>query len=202
MTPARPAARMMEGWNRDHDHRKRHHRLADGRRGCRPAAGTTDSGPAPLLPRLFHAHQPTVEGRRGWVGGTLSRMDAATELTGTYLQRVPPIHPRRPSQADTQKRRLGFGFGFGFGFGSGPRPRLYRDGRAQPGPSRHRPYPEQHQPHKRQKPGRSRAFAYLPAGSRRIPRQARWISAWRTGWRDVPCAGRPSYARLHGRHGS
>jgi hypothetical protein len=55
---------------------------------------------------------------------------------------------------------------------------------------------------KRQKPGQGRAFAVLPAGSRRIPRQARWISAWRTGWRDVPCAGRPSYARLRGRHGS
>lgn len=54
----------------------------------------------------------------------------------------------------------------------------------------------------RQKPGRSRAFAWSPAGSRGSPRQARWISAWRTGWRDGPCADRPSYARLRGRRGS
>ncbi len=32
--------------------------------------------------------------------------------------------------------------------------------------------------------------------------QTRWISAWRTGSRDGPCADRPSYARLRGRHGS
>jgi hypothetical protein len=114
------------------------------------------------------------------------------------LQRVPTIHPRRPSQANTQSRRSGSGPGPG----SGPRPRLYRGSRSQPSPSRPRPCPGQHRTHKRQKPGRGRAFAVLPAGSRRIPRQARWISAWRTGWRDGPCADRPSYARLHGRHGS
>ena len=34
------------------------------------------------------------------------------------------------------------------------------------------------------------------------PGQPPAINAWRTGWRDVPCADRPSCARLHGRHGS
>ncbi len=210
MTPARAAARMMDERNRGRDHRKRHHRLAHARRGCRPAAGTTDSRPPGAHPRfasLFPAHQPTVEGRRGWVGGTLSRMDAATELTRMYLQRVPTIHPRRPSQANAQSRCLGFGF-------------RYRamateevEGTATATAAEHGsalrglfPAPctalGNAASHKRQKPGRSRAFAVLPAGSRRIPRQARWISAWRTGWRDVPCADRPSYARLHGRHGS
>ncbi len=69
---------------------------------------------SPVLPRFSPAHQPTVEGRRRWVGGILSRMDAATELTRMYLQRVPTIHPRRPSQANAQSRWFGFGFGFGY----------------------------------------------------------------------------------------
>ena len=34
-------------------------------------------------------HRKTVEGGGLWVHGTLSAMDGATELTGTYLQRVP-----------------------------------------------------------------------------------------------------------------
>ncbi len=114
------------------------------------------------------------------------------------LQRVPTIHPRRPSQANAQSKRCGCGFGRSV-LCYGSRAQL---GSTSPAPAGLDPALNGIAPHKRQKPGRGRAFAYLPAGSRRIPRQARWISAWRTGWRDVPCAGRPSYARLHGRHGS
>jgi NAD-dependent dihydropyrimidine dehydrogenase PreA subunit len=36
------------------------------------------------------------KGRRGWVCGGMSRMDAATELTWTYLQRPPQTRTRRP----------------------------------------------------------------------------------------------------------
>ncbi|WP_448135514.1 hypothetical protein [Stenotrophomonas rhizophila] len=38
---------------------------------------------------VFLGHRKTVEGGGLWVHGTLSAMDGATELTGTYLQRVP-----------------------------------------------------------------------------------------------------------------
>ena len=55
---------------------------------------------------------------------------------------------------------------------------------------------------KRQKPGRSRAFAFPSSGPPKEPNQAQQISAWRTGWRGGPCADRPSYARLRGRRGS
>jgi len=39
----------------------------------------------------------SVEGRYGWVGGTLHRMDAVAEPTRTYLRRVPPTQPYRPN---------------------------------------------------------------------------------------------------------
>ena len=193
--------------------------------GCRPAAGTTDSkspGARPVLPCSSHAHQPTVEGRRGWVGGTLSRMDAATELTrvralclrGTALQA--PERPaasgwagprsgtcsvsRQPTRAGLARpmcRAGALALALAVSVTFGGAAAAAEHGSALPPPAL-----TDIAPQKRQKPGRGRAFAVLPAGSRRIPRQARWISAWRTGWRDVPCAGRPSYARLHGRHGS
>lgn len=53
---------------------------------------------------------------------------------------------------------------------------------------------------KRQKPGNA---GLLKQSSQQAgTQQTRWISAWRTGSRDGPCADRPSYARLHGRRGS
>jgi hypothetical protein len=53
---------------------------------------------------------------------------------------------------------------------------------------------------KRQKPGMAGLLKRAPR--RTGTQQTRWISAWRTGSRDGPCADRPSYARLRGRHGS
>lgn len=53
---------------------------------------------------------------------------------------------------------------------------------------------------KRQKPGNAGLLKQRPR--RTGAQQTRWISAWRTGSRDVPYADRPSYARLHGRRGS
>lgn len=78
-------------------------------------------------------------------------------------------------------------------------------GRSRPAParattrrvSRHRPVSPGH---KRRKPGRSRAFAYTcrrPGPPDRVR-----ISAWRTGSRGGPCAGRPSCARPRARRGS
>ncbi|MBB4757593.1 hypothetical protein FHT15_002280 [Xanthomonas campestris] len=55
-------------------------------------------------------------------------------------------------------------------------------------------------PPKRQKPGMAGLLKQAPR--RTGAQQTRWISAWRTGSRDGPCADRPSYARLRGRHGS
>lgn len=55
-------------------------------------------------------------------------------------------------------------------------------------------------PPKRQKPGMAGLLKWAPR--RTGTQQTRWISAWRTGSRDGPCADRPSYARLRGRHGS
>ncbi len=55
-------------------------------------------------------------------------------------------------------------------------------------------------PPKRQKPGMAGLLKRAPR--RTGTQQTRWISAWRTGSRDGPCADRPSYARLRGRHGS
>ncbi|SBV51274.1 hypothetical protein XBLMG947_2061 [Xanthomonas bromi] len=53
---------------------------------------------------------------------------------------------------------------------------------------------------KRQKPGNAGLLQRLPR--RTSAMRTRWISAWRTGSRGGPCAGRPSYAQLHGRRGS
>lgn len=53
---------------------------------------------------------------------------------------------------------------------------------------------------KRQKPGMAGLLKQAPR--RTGTQQTRWISAWRTGSRDGPCADRPSYARLRERHGS
>ena len=47
--------RRIEEQNRGHGHRERRHRPAEGLRGCRPAAGTTDQNPqapAPFCPAL------------------------------------------------------------------------------------------------------------------------------------------------------
>ena len=50
-----------------------------------------------FLTLLSMRHRGCVGGRWGWVGRALSRMDAATELTWTYLQRALPTRPHRPS---------------------------------------------------------------------------------------------------------
>jgi len=143
----------MEEWDRSYGHRERRHRLAEGLRGCRPAAGTTDSKWLPAsgrhyrfkVPRrpsrfalLFPCAPANCRGsaRVGWrdpephgcgdgaykgEGALLARHCLASARTPSRqrlgraaerdLQRVPPTHPRRPSQTNVQSRRLGSGSG-------------------------------------------------------------------------------------------
>lgn len=82
--------------------------------------------------------------------------------------------------------------------------------RKPPGPAKETCLATQHiagtdcrRPLRRPKTTKARHGRALKQAPRRTgTQQTRWISAWRTGSRDGPCADRPSYARLRERHGS
>ena len=62
----------------------------------------------PLVPRalLAHGYRSTIGAGAGWDCGTLHRMDAVAEPTGTYLRRVPRAHPAPPSPSHAPTRAV------------------------------------------------------------------------------------------------